>query len=85
MGVEAAGDVEERLLKGVRRVDAGREPGVDARLHHASEPVAARVEELRQGPAVTAAKPADRVLRVAGGLVQVDSHARYTRAGLNRD
>ena len=68
VGVEVAGDVEERLLEDVRRVEPGPQPRVDAQLHHAPEPIAVLVEELRQRLAVAAAKPVDRVDRVAGSL-----------------
>lgn len=49
-GVEVAGDVQERLLEDVRRVDPGPEPGLEAQLHHAPEPVAVLAERAPPKP-----------------------------------
>ena len=85
VGVEVAGDVEERLLDDVRRVESGSEPRVQAQLDHPPEPVAVLLEELRQRPAVAAAEPLDRVVRVAGRLVH-EVPIPFIRAQLrNRD
>ena len=57
VGVEVAGDVEERLLEDVRRIEPASQPRVQAQLDHAPEPVAILVEERRQRLAVAAAEP----------------------------
>ena len=85
VGVEVAGDVEERLLDDVRRVEAGSQPRVQAQLDHAPEPVAMLFEERRQRLAVAAAELLDRVGRVAGRLVHEGPHTLYPRPVRNRD
>ena len=79
VGVQVAGDVEERLLDDVRRVEPGPQPRVQAQLHHAPEPVAMLFEQHRQRPAVAAAELLDRVDRVAGCLSMGVLNAAFGR------
>ena len=81
VGVEVAGDVEERLLDDVRRVEPGPQPRVQPQLDHPPEPLAILVEERRQRLAVAAAEPLDRVSRFAGRLVHGGPHTLYPRTG----
>ena len=64
IGVKVAGDVEERLLDDIRRVETSAKPRVQAQLHHAPEPLAMLLEERRQRLAVAAAELLDQVVRV---------------------
>ena len=81
VGVQVAGDVEERLLEDVRGVEAGPDARVDAQLDHATEPIAVAIEQRRQRLAVAAAELLDRVDCVAGWVVHDSPHTPYPRAG----
>ena len=84
VGVEVAGDVEERLLDDIRCVEPGSKPRVEAQLHHVPEAVAMLVEERCQRLLVAAAELLDRVIRVARRLVSEGPHTLYPPVG-NRD
>jgi len=81
VGVEVAGDVEERLLEDIRCVEAGPDARVDAEFDHATEPIAVAIEQGRQRPAVAAAERPQRVGRIAEAVVHDGPHTLYPRAG----
>ena len=81
IGVQVAGDVDERLLEHIGGVDAGSEPRVDAQLDHATEPIAVAIEYRRQRPAAARAQPLDGVGRVAWSGFHESPHTPYPRAG----
>jgi hypothetical protein len=80
IGVQIAGDVEERLLEDVRGVEAGPDARVDAQLDHATEPITIAIEQGRQRPAVAAAELLDQVGCVAGRVLHDSPHTPYPRA-----
>jgi hypothetical protein len=63
-------DLEERLLYVIRRVEQRPHACVEARLHHAPEPLELLFETRCQRLAIAAVAPLDRVDRVTGCLVR---------------
>ncbi len=74
VGVKVVRHVEKGLLKNVRRVDAGPQPRIDAKLDHAPEPVAVLVEQLGERPAFATLEPLEEIGRIAHGVIHVCPH-----------
>ena len=79
IGVQIAGDVNERLLEHVGSVNPGPEPWVDPQLDHATEPIAIAIEYRRQRPWAATAQPLDGVRCVAGSVFHESPHTPYPR------